>query len=86
MLDKYKATLPGLRGRPVVMQTTGAATENVRSEEALYIAPNSNITPLGLYRDPRRELEKYSAPHSVFRTGLRRSVALTSPTLNTEKT
>ena len=55
-----------MRGRPAVMQTSGAATEKFRSEEALYIAPNSNITPLGLCHDPRPEPEKYSAPQSVF--------------------
>ena len=44
----------------------GRRTEKVRSEEALYIAPNSNITPLGLFRDPRPELEKYSAPRILF--------------------
>ena len=61
-----KATLPCVRGCPVVMQTSDAATEKLRSEEALYIAPNSNITPLGLYRDPRPELEQYSAPQIIF--------------------
>ena len=62
ILHKYQATLPSVRGRPVVMQTSGAATEKLRSEEALYIAPNSNTTPLGLHRDPRPEPEKYPAP------------------------
>ena len=66
ILDKYQPTLPSVRGRPVVMQTSGAATEKLRSEEALYIAPNSNTTPLGLYSDPRPDPEKYSAPQSVF--------------------
>ena len=66
ILDKYQATLPSVRGCPVVMQTSGAATEKLRSEEALCIAPNSNITPLGLYRDPRPEHEKYSAPRILF--------------------
>ena len=65
MLDKYQATLPSVRGRSVVMQTSGAA-EKLRSEEALYIALNSNTSPPGLCRDARPELEKYSAPGNVF--------------------
>ena len=73
-LDKYQATLPSVRGRSVVMQTLGATAEKQRSEEALYIALNSNTSPPGLCRDAGPELEKYSAPENVFRIGLRRSV------------
>ena len=89
MLDKYQATLPSVRGRSVVMQTSGATAEKLRSEEALYIALNSNTSPPGFCRDTRPELEKYSAPGNVF-FGLGQegvlSTTLAWPILNAEKT